>query len=266
MSTEEIITASPKRKTRFQSWWDKSLAYLQFSSGELARRVRQDIQDNPHLEELPRRSRLTKEVQADVIVTKEPGGFVVRMNEDRIPQVRVRAPPASNGGVHDKNKQAYAKFQRQAQFICEAIQRRQQTVYAVACEIVRLQQGFFERGVPGLIPLTHRQVAQGMPLCQSTVTRAVLNKTIQTPYGIVDLNYFFSPGYQTASGQTISATSVKQIIAEMIAAEDSTRPLSDHRIVARLIERGLPVARRTVNKYRLELELPTSNLRRKRAN
>ena len=106
------------------------------------------------------------------------------------------------------------------------------------------------------------QVAEVVGVHETTVSRAIANKYVQTPYGLFDLKYFFTPGYQTASGEVMSNTSVKDAIQDLISRESATKPLSDQEIVKILSERGIPLARRTVAKYRSELGLLPSNLRR----
>src|SRR5439155_7202860 len=120
----------------------------------------------------------------------------------------------------------------------------------------------FEQGVSALKPLTMNEVAQVVGVHETTVSRAVSNKYMQTPHGVFEMKYFFTSGYQRADGQVVSNTSVKDTVANLIAAEDPASPLSDQEIVKVLTERGLNIARRTVAKYRSELKILPSHLRK----
>jgi len=125
-----------------------------------------------------------------------------------------------------------------------------------------VQEEFFEHGVSKLRPLTMTQIADVVGVHETTVSRAIANKYIQTPHGVFEFKYFFTPGYQAQSGDAVSNTSVKEMINDLIAGEDRAHPLSDQELVAKLQAKGIKVARRTVAKYREELGLLPSNLRR----
>ena len=151
---------------------------------------------------------------------------------------------------------------RAGKFLIKSIHQRQETIQRVAQEIVRRQRGFFEHGVSHLKPLTMVQVAEAVGVHETTVSRAVSGKYMATPGGVFDMKYFFTSGVQTDSGESVSNTSVKRTISELFSAEDRTAPLSDEDVVARLKERGIGVARRTVAKYRSELGILPSHLRK----
>jgi RNA polymerase sigma-54 factor len=129
-------------------------------------------------------------------------------------------------------------------------------------EIVKRQREFMENGVAFLKPLTMVQVAEVVGVHETTVSRAVSSKYMQTPQGIFEMKYFFTAGIQTASGEGMSNTSVKDMIADMFRKEDTSKPLSDQEIVKMLQEKGIVIARRTVAKYRSELNILPSNLRK----
>jgi RNA polymerase sigma-54 factor len=111
--------------------------------------------------------------------------------------------------------------------------------------------------------MTMAEVADAVAVHETTVSRAVSGKYMATPQGIFEMKYFFTPGYQTASGESLSNTSVKEAILDLVKREDSNQPLSDNEIVEILSERGIPIARRTVAKYRSELNILPSHMRRK---
>ena len=204
-------------------------------------------------------------VQAELSVQKNGDDWIVVMNDDPVPRLRIsdtyKDLLVNNG--HDAGLREYLKEKiRAGKFLIKCLHQRQTTIFNIATEIVKRQRAFFDQGVAHLKPLTMNQVAEVVGVHETTVSRAIANKYVQTPYGLFDLKYFFTPGYQTASGEVMSNTSVKDAIQDLIARESSTKPLSDQEIVKILSERGIPLARRTVAKYRSELGLLPSNLRR----
>jgi RNA polymerase sigma-54 factor len=204
-------------------------------------------------------------VQAELSVQKIGNDWVVVMNDDPVPRLRIsdayKDLLVANG--HDAGLREYLKEKiRAGKFLIKCLHQRQTTIFNIATEIVKRQRAFFDQGVAHLKPLTMNQVAEVVGVHETTVSRAIANKYVQTPYGLFDLKYFFTPGYQTASGEVMSNTSVKDAIQDLISRESPAKPLSDQEIVKILGERGIPLARRTVAKYRSELGLLPSNLRR----
>jgi RNA polymerase sigma-54 factor len=152
---------------------------------------------------------------------------------------------------------------RAGKFIIESLHARQQTILNIGKEIVKRQREFMEKGVAHLKPMTMAQVAEVVGVHETTVSRAVSGKYIQTPQGMFEMKFFFTAGLHSSNGGAdISNTSVKDMVAEMFKAEDSSKPLSDQEIVKMLAEKGVTIARRTVAKYRDELGILPSNLRK----
>ena len=143
-----------------------------------------------------------------------------------------------------------------------SIEQRQQTVERIARQLLDLQREFFESGVSRLKPLTMSRVADIIEVHETTVSRAIANKYIDTPHGIFPLKYFFTAGYQTETGESVSSRSVKETIQQLVENEDPAKPYSDQAIVDILKEKGFRIARRTVAKYREELGILATNLRR----
>src|SRR5439155_1575487 len=137
------------------------------------------------------------------------------------------------------------------------------TISNIAHQIVSRQRDFFEDGPSNLKPMTMGDIADTIGVHETTVSRAVSGKYMATPQGIFEMKYFFTPGYQTATGESMSNTSVKEAILDLVKHEPGSSPLSDHEIVEILSERGIPIARRTVAKYRTELNILPSHMRRK---
>ncbi len=205
-------------------------------------------------------------VSADVVIQKVNGDYVVVLNNDQIPHLRISN--AYKELMANPEKAAEAKDYirdkiRAGKFLIKSIHQRQQTIGNIAKVIVDRQHEFLEKGVSCLKPLTMAQVAEEVGVHETTVSRAVANKYMQTPQGLFEMKYFFTPGFETASGAAMSNTSVKEQISQLIEREDTNKPLSDQEIVAILKEKGIPIARRTVAKYRNELNILPSNLRKK---
>ncbi|MFM2083134.1 MAG: hypothetical protein RL380_1825 [Verrucomicrobiota bacterium] len=151
---------------------------------------------------------------------------------------------------------------RAGKFLIKSLDQRQQTIGNIGREIVKRQREFMDKGVAFLKPLTMVQVAEVVGVHETTVSRAVNGKYISTPQGLFEMKYFFTAGLQTADGSTVSNTSVKDMIAEIFSKEDSAKPLSDQEVVKMLVEKNIVIARRTVAKYRDELNILPSNLRK----
>lgn len=205
-------------------------------------------------------------VVPDVTVEKEGAEWKITLNSDYIPRLRLSNTYKDliAKGTLNKTERDYLREKlRSGKFIINAIEQRQRTIERITREILRHQAEFFEEGVSKLKPLTMTQIADIIGVHETTVSRAVANKYIQTPHGVFDLKFFFTSGYQSDAGQSVANTSVKEMIADIVAGEDPGAPLSDQEIVGVLSGKGLNIARRTVAKYREELGLLPSNLRRR---
>ena len=205
-------------------------------------------------------------VAADVTVQRVGEEYVVLLNDEQIPHVRISNTYKELMAGEDKGGEAREYIRdkiRAGKFLIKSIHQRQQTIYNIAKVIVERQREFFDKGIAFLKPLTMAQVAEVVGVHETTVSRAVANKYMQTPQGLFEMKYFFTPGFETAGGGALSNTSVKEQIAKLIEREDPLKPLSDQEIVAILKEQGIPIARRTVAKYRNELNILPSNLRKK---
>jgi RNA polymerase sigma-54 factor len=201
----------------------------------------------------------------DVTVERDGAEWKVQLNNDYIPRLRISSTYRdliAKGSLSREEREYLRERMRSGKFLIDSIEQRQRTIERITREIIRAQDGFFEHGVSQLKPLTMTQIADIVGVHETTVSRAIANKYIKTPHGVFELKYFFTPGYQADSGAAVSNTSVKEMIADRIAAEDKGSPLSDQELAAQLQAAGLTVARRTVAKYREELGILPSNLRR----
>jgi len=152
---------------------------------------------------------------------------------------------------------------RCGKFLIRSIHQRQQTIFNIVEQIVSRQRDFLEQGPSHLKPMIMREVADAVGVHETTVSRAVSGKYMATPQGVFEMKYFFTSGYQTATGESLSNISVKEAILDLVKHENGSAPLSDHEMVEILGERGIPIARRTVAKYRDELNILPSHMRRK---
>lgn len=204
-------------------------------------------------------------VVPDVTVEKDGDEWKIHLNSDYIPRLRISGTYRDliAKGTLSKDERDYLRERmRSGKFLIDSIEQRQRTIERITREIINAQKEFFENGVSHLRPLTMTQIADVVGVHETTVSRAIANKYIRTPHGVFDFKYFFTPGYQADSGAAVSNTSVKEMIADLINMEDKAGPLSDQELVAKLQEKGITIARRTVAKYREELGILPSNLRR----
>ncbi len=204
-------------------------------------------------------------VLPEVFVQKSGDDFIVTTNNEHIPHLRISntyKDLMAQGGNSAEVRNYIREKIRAGKFLIKSLHQRQQTILNIAKEIVNRQRDFMEKGVSHLKPLTMAQIAEVVGVHETTVSRAVSGKYMQTPQGIFEMKYFFTAGIQTASGDDVSNTSVKDMIAEIFKNEDPAKPLSDQEVVRMLREKGIVIARRTVAKYRTELNILPSNLRK----
>ncbi|MEI6713679.1 MAG: RNA polymerase factor sigma-54 [Verrucomicrobiota bacterium] len=205
-------------------------------------------------------------VLPDVSVEKIGTDWQIALNGDQIPHLRIsntyKDLMAKDGSENDVKDYIRDKI-RSGKFLIKSIHQRQQTISNIANEIVTRQREFLEIGSSALRPMTMVQVADAVGVHETTVSRAISGKYIATPHGVFEMKYFFTPGYQTSDGESLSNTSVKGEIAELVKNENFHEPMSDKEIVDALQKRGIPIARRTVAKYRAELNILPSNMRKR---
>jgi len=205
-------------------------------------------------------------VLPDVNVDKIGSEYQITLNGEQIPHLRIsntyKDLMSQENNANDVKDYIRDKI-RSGKFLIKSIHQRQQTISNIAHEIVTRQKDFLESGPSALKPMTMVQIAEAVGVHETTVSRAISGKYMSTPQGVFDMKYFFTPGYQTSAGESMSNTSVKGAIAELVKGEDTRSPLSDKEIVEILEKRGIPIARRTVAKYRNELNILPSNMRKR---
>jgi RNA polymerase sigma-54 factor len=202
-------------------------------------------------------------VVPDVVVRKAAGRWTAALNRDAMPRLRINKMYADilqasreNGGKHLSGQL------QEARWLIKNVQQRFDTILRVTQAIVDRQKNFFEHGEVAMRPLVLREIAEAVGLHESTISRVTTQKYMLTPRGIFELKYFFGSHVSTDTGGACSATAIRALIKQLVAAEDGRKPLSDHRISDILAQQGIQVARRTVAKYREAMHIQPANLRK----
>ncbi len=209
----------------------------------------------------------TQYVMPDVYVYKVGDDFMVSLNEDGLPRLKIsnfyKNVLKSTGGGGDKTQEYIQDKLRSAVWLIKSIHQRQRTIYKVAESIVKQQKEFLNKGSSFLRPMVLRDVANDIGMHESTVSRVTTAKYMHTPQGIFELKYFFNSGISTSDGESLASESVKMKIKELVSKESPKDPLSDQKIVELLDKDGIQIARRTVAKYREMLKILPSSRRKK---
>ncbi len=199
----------------------------------------------------------------DVTIQKVGNDYVVVLNEEGIPRLRVNSLYRSllrRSG--DEAKQYVEQKIRSAVWLIKSVEQRQRTLRRVAQSLVNFQREFLDKGLPYLRPLALRDVGDDINMHESTISRVTTNKYVQTPQGLFELKFFFHSGIESTNGAMVSSVSVKKMIRDMVEAEEAASALSDQEIAHALHGQGLTIARRTVAKYREEMGILPSHQRR----
>lgn len=205
----------------------------------------------------------------DVFVVKKDGDWVVLLNDDGLPRMRIsqdykKLMTSNRDGLGETKAYLEERF-RAAQWVIRSIEQRNKTIVKVVSSIVKFQEQFFEHGVQYLKPLVLKQVAEDIGMHESTISRVTANKYMHCPQGMLELKFFFNAGLQRADQpmDMLSSVTVREMIRRMVAEEDARRPLKDEEIAARLRDQQILIARRTVAKYRAEENIPSANQRKR---
>ncbi|MCV6627713.1 MAG: RNA polymerase factor sigma-54 [Cellvibrionaceae bacterium] len=204
-------------------------------------------------------------VVPDVFVSKREGRWMVQLNPEIAPKIRINDNYASL--VKRADNSSDNTFLRdnlqEARWFLKSLQSRNETLLKVASCIVEKQQGFLDYGPEAMKPMILHDIADEVEMHESTISRVTTQKYMHTPQGIFELKYFFSSHVATNSGGECSSTAIRAIIKKLVAAENPKKPLSDNKITQLLDEQGIKVARRTIAKYRESLNIPPSNERKR---
>jgi len=207
-----------------------------------------------------------KYVIPDVIVEEVDGGFELVTNDESEPHLTVSQYylDMARDNKADEEVQKYLSDKyKSALWLIKSIDQRKQTIYNVAKAVVERQMDFLRKGEKFLTPMTLKQIADEVGVHESTVSRSINGKYIETPRGVYELRYFFSSGVGSREGTGVSSNSIKKMIKEIISGEDAKEPMSDQGIMDILRGRGIDISRRTVAKYRESMNIPSSSKRRR---
>jgi len=203
----------------------------------------------------------------DLIVDKVDGHYHVFLNDTGVPRLRLSRSyqelARDRKHLTTEHREFIATKMNSANWMIQAIEQRRQTMLKVMNFIVDRQRAFFEKGIEHLKPLTLREVAEVISMHESTVSRVTNEKYVQTPRGVLPLKFFFSSALSTASGEDASARSIRAKLQNMVAEEDTGKPLTDQQIVHLFQEQGIQIARRTVAKYRDQLGILPARMRKR---
>ena len=200
----------------------------------------------------------------DVYVKKDKGVWKVELNNEAIPQLRIKTDYARmiRRADNSSDNNSLKAHLQEARWFIKSLQSRSETLLRVATAIVERQQAFLEHGEEAMKPLVLHDIAEALGMHESTISRVTTRKYMHTPRGIFELKYFFSSHVSTSMGGTCSSTSIRAQIKKLINEEPPQKPLSDSKIASILSDRGIEVARRTVAKYREAMSIPPSNERK----
>ncbi len=204
-------------------------------------------------------------VVPDIFVIKTEKGYDVTLNDDGIPKIRI-SPYYKNllkTSGKGETKDYLEDKHRSALWLIKSIDQRRQTIYKVGKSIVKLQEEFLDQGLSYLKPMVLKDVAKDIEMHESTVSRITTNKYIDTPQGVFELKFFFHSGIKSYMGSSMSSIRVKNIIKEVVAEEDEKKPFTDDEMVQVLMRKNAKIARRTITKYRKELNIPPASKRKR---
>src|SRR5215475_9337617 len=224
-----------------------------------AQRLIQSLNPRPGAAFAPLEARY---VVADVIVRKVKGVWRASLNPDAMPKLRINRIYADILQSNRGQAGQLASQLQEARWLIKNVQQRFETIQRVSQTIVDRQRHFFDHGEVAMRPLVLREIADALGLHESTVSRVTTQKYMATPRGIFELKYFFGSHVATEAGGACSATAIRALIKQLVAAEDPKKPLSDSKISQILGQQGIVVARRTIAKYRESLHIPPVNLRK----
>ena len=207
----------------------------------------------------------TEYVVPDVSVFKDHGKWVVTINPDSVPRIKVNQQYAalSKNTRNSADSQFIRTHLQDAKWLIKSLESRNETLLKVARCIVEHQQDFFEYGEEAMKPMVLNDIALAVDMHESTISRVTTQKYMHTPRGIFELKYFFSSHVSTDNGGECSSTAIRALVKKLVAAENQAKPLSDSKIATLLADQGIMVARRTIAKYRESLGIPPSNQRKR---
>lgn len=198
----------------------------------------------------------------DVLVRKKNGRWIVELNANSVPKLKVNDVYASLCQASD-DMQYIRQQTQEAKWFIRSLESRHDTLLKVASSIVQRQQAFFEFGEEAMKPMVLADIAQAVDMHESTISRVTTQKFMHTPRGLFELKYFFSSQLSTDSGEEASSTAIRALLKKLVAAENPKKPLSDSKLTELMAQQGIQVARRTIAKYREAMQIPPSSQRKR---
>lgn len=204
-----------------------------------------------------------KYIVPDATIEKVDGEYQIIMHDEYIPRIHISNSYRQMINEGDEEAVKFlSKKLNSAEWIISSIEQRKSTILRILEVIVRTQAEFFDYGNKHLAPMSQKEVAEELELHESTISRATTDKYVDSPQGILELKYFFSNEMKTDSGEDVSSTAIMAMIEEIVEAEDKKKPLSDAKITSMLNDKGIEISRRTVAKYRENIGIPKSSMRK----
>ncbi|ARD47856.1 RNA polymerase factor sigma-54 [Sporosarcina sp. P33] len=199
----------------------------------------------------------------DVIVEEKQGKLTFHLNDHELPKISLRKEYVSSLKGKSELSNYLQGYHKQAQWLLTSIEQRRTTMIRIVTDLLEKQQTFFRQGREALQPMTLKDIADSIEMHESTISRAVSNKVIQTPAGTFEMRSLFTSKLAAQNGESVSQSSVKAALKALVADEDKRKPLSDQKIADYFLkEQGVTISRRTISKYREELQIPPSSKRK----
>jgi RNA polymerase sigma-54 factor len=205
-------------------------------------------------------------IRPDVVIERSEVGWQARLTDDHLPRLRINdfyKDLLARTGSDTQARQFLREHLREGRTLIHSLGLRQSTILAIAEKLIDHQGDFLARGPRHLRPLTMNHLADELGLHATTVSRAVAGKYVLTPHGLMEMRAFFAAGYETSDGSQVSNAGVREAIQALLQKEDPAKPYSDEALAKALKAQGIPVARRTIAKYRDQLGILPSHLRRR---
>ena len=205
-------------------------------------------------------------IEPDIRIFQEDDLWKIELNNEYIPKLRISQKYKdllAQGSLNKKEKEYLVENMRSGKFLINSLDQRQNTLKKISQKIIDQQPKFFVKTNPTLQPMTMQQIAEDVGVHETTISRAIANKYVKTPHGVFPLKHFFNSGFTSDSGESIANRSIKETIEKIIQKEDPKKPISDQSISRELEKEGIKIARRTVAKYREQLGILPTHLRRR---
>ena len=205
-------------------------------------------------------------IEPDIRIFQEDDLWKIELNNEYIPKLRISQKYKdllAQGSLNKKEKEYLVENMRSGKFLINSLDQRQNTLKKISQKIIDQQPKFFVQTNPTLQPMTMQQIAEDVGVHETTISRAIANKYVKTPHGVFPLKHFFNSGFTSDSGESIANRSIKETIEKIIQKEDPKKPISDQSISRELEKEGIKIARRTVAKYREQLGILPTHLRRR---